>query len=165
MPGRIERLRVPLGPGVRLDSGVEEGGDVPPYYDSLVAKLIVWDEDRPAALARAVLAEAAVLYEDRALTTPSPSAGASMTPEDQKWLAYCQQLSEQAVAYEQKNGAPGPPGLRWSIACTPDGAENGARLAQQEAAYDYVSAKLPTPIPVPSEIAPMRDSYWRVAAK
>jgi hypothetical protein len=118
-----------------------------------------------AALARAVLAEAAVLYEDRALTTPSPSAGASMTPEDQKWLAYCQQLSEQAVAYEQKNGAPGPPGLRWSIACTPDGAENGARLAQQEAAYDYVSAKLPTPIPVPSEIAPMRDSYWRVAAK
>ena len=46
----------PLGPGVRLDTCVEEGADVPPYYDSLLAKLIVWDEDRPAAIARALRA-------------------------------------------------------------------------------------------------------------
>jgi acetyl-CoA carboxylase, biotin carboxylase subunit len=52
-PGRIERLRPPLGPGVRLDTHLSDGALVPPYYDSLVAKLIVWDSDRPAALTRA----------------------------------------------------------------------------------------------------------------
>jgi acetyl-CoA carboxylase, biotin carboxylase subunit len=51
-PGVVERLRVPLGPGVRLDTHVEDGTIIPPYYDSLVAKLIVWDDDRPAAIAR-----------------------------------------------------------------------------------------------------------------
>jgi acetyl-CoA carboxylase, biotin carboxylase subunit len=51
-PGVVERLRVPLGPGVRLDTHVEDGTLIPPHYDSLVAKLIVWDDDRPAAIAR-----------------------------------------------------------------------------------------------------------------
>jgi acetyl-CoA carboxylase biotin carboxylase subunit len=55
-PGRIERLRPPLGPGIRFDTHLEDGAVVPPYYDSLVAKLVVWDEDRPAAIARAVRA-------------------------------------------------------------------------------------------------------------
>jgi acetyl-CoA carboxylase, biotin carboxylase subunit len=52
-PGTITRLRPPLGPGVRVDTHVFEGYTVPPYYDSLIAKVIVWDEDRPAAVARA----------------------------------------------------------------------------------------------------------------
>jgi acetyl-CoA carboxylase biotin carboxylase subunit len=51
-PGRIERLRPPLGPGVRLDTHLEDGATVPPWYDSLVAKLVVWDVDRPAAIER-----------------------------------------------------------------------------------------------------------------
>jgi acetyl-CoA carboxylase biotin carboxylase subunit len=55
-PGTIRRFRPPLGPGVRVDTGVEDGSEVPPYYDSLIAKLIVWDADRPAAIARAVRA-------------------------------------------------------------------------------------------------------------
>jgi acetyl-CoA carboxylase biotin carboxylase subunit len=55
-PGRIERLRVPGGPGVRLDTHVEAGAAIPPNYDSLIAKLCVWDTDRPAAIARAVRA-------------------------------------------------------------------------------------------------------------
>jgi acetyl-CoA carboxylase biotin carboxylase subunit len=55
-PGRIERLRPPLGPGIRFDTHLEDGAVVPPHYDSLVAKLVVWDSDRPAALARAVRA-------------------------------------------------------------------------------------------------------------
>jgi acetyl-CoA carboxylase, biotin carboxylase subunit len=55
-PGRIESLRVPLGPGVRFDTHVEAGSVVPPQYDSLLAKLVVWDEDRPAAIARALRA-------------------------------------------------------------------------------------------------------------
>ena len=56
MPGRLERFRPPLGPGVRVDSSVTEGATIPPYYDSLLAKLIVWDVDRPAAIARALRA-------------------------------------------------------------------------------------------------------------
>ena len=52
-PGTVTRFRPPLGPGVRVDSHVYDGYTIPPFYDSLVAKVIVWAEDRPAALARA----------------------------------------------------------------------------------------------------------------
>jgi acetyl-CoA carboxylase biotin carboxylase subunit len=55
-PGRVERFRPPLGPGVRVDTHVYEGYAVPPNYDSLIAKVIVWAEDRPAATARALRA-------------------------------------------------------------------------------------------------------------
>jgi acetyl-CoA carboxylase, biotin carboxylase subunit len=52
-PGTISVFRPPLGPGVRVDTHVFEGYTVPPYYDSLIAKVLVWAEDRPAAIARA----------------------------------------------------------------------------------------------------------------
>jgi acetyl-CoA carboxylase biotin carboxylase subunit len=52
-PGLIARFQAPQGPGVRVDTFLEGGSVISPYYDSLVAKLIVWDEDRPAAIARA----------------------------------------------------------------------------------------------------------------
>jgi acetyl-CoA carboxylase biotin carboxylase subunit len=55
-PGVIERFRPPLGPGIRLDTHVEEGSVIPPYYDSLIGKLIVWDEDRQAAIQRSLRA-------------------------------------------------------------------------------------------------------------
>jgi acetyl-CoA carboxylase biotin carboxylase subunit len=55
-PGVIDRFQPPLGPGVRLDTHVEEGSVIPPYYDSLIAKLIVWDEDRRAAIERSLRA-------------------------------------------------------------------------------------------------------------
>src|SRR5207249_3257894 len=51
-PGRILALRVPGGPGIRDDSGVEEGDEVPSYYDPLVSKLVAWGEDRASAIAR-----------------------------------------------------------------------------------------------------------------
>ncbi len=50
--GRITYLRPPSGPGVRWDSGVEAGEEVSLYYDSLLAKLIVWAPTRPEAIAR-----------------------------------------------------------------------------------------------------------------
>jgi acetyl-CoA carboxylase, biotin carboxylase subunit len=55
-PGLVEDLRVPLGPGVRFDTFVEPGRTIPPFYDSLLGKLVVWDNDRPTAIARALRA-------------------------------------------------------------------------------------------------------------
>ena len=52
-PGRLERFRAPLGPGVRVDTFVEDGTIIPPYYDSLIAKVIVRDETRDLCIERA----------------------------------------------------------------------------------------------------------------
>jgi acetyl-CoA carboxylase biotin carboxylase subunit len=50
--GTITRLREPSGPGVRVDGGVCEGMTITPYYDSLIAKLVVWGESRAEAVMR-----------------------------------------------------------------------------------------------------------------
>ena len=50
--GRINTLSRPAGPGVRVDSGVDEGSEITPYYDSLLAKIIVWGETRGEAIVR-----------------------------------------------------------------------------------------------------------------
>jgi acetyl-CoA carboxylase biotin carboxylase subunit len=52
-PGTVTRFVPPLGPGVRVDTAVASGTEIPPYYDSLIAKLIVWDETRDSSIARA----------------------------------------------------------------------------------------------------------------
>ena len=51
-PGTLGEVRFPGGPGVRVDSHIYSGYVVPPYYDSLIAKLITWGRDREEALAR-----------------------------------------------------------------------------------------------------------------
>ena len=51
-PGRVTRYREPSGPGVRVDSGVVAGTVISDLYDPMVAKLIVWDEDRDLARRR-----------------------------------------------------------------------------------------------------------------
>jgi acetyl-CoA/propionyl-CoA carboxylase, biotin carboxylase, biotin carboxyl carrier protein len=62
VPGPLRALRIPWIPGVRLDSGYEAGDEIPPHYDSLIAKLIVWGPTREIALHRTrdVLAGAAI---------------------------------------------------------------------------------------------------------
>src|SRR2546421_9112018 len=55
-PGTITSYQEPAGPGVRMDSGVEAGGEITPLYDPMVAKLIVWDVDREHATRRAIRA-------------------------------------------------------------------------------------------------------------
>ncbi|MCF6110410.1 acetyl/propionyl/methylcrotonyl-CoA carboxylase subunit alpha [Mesorhizobium muleiense] len=69
-PGRINQLQLPGGPGVRNDFGYAAGDSVPPYYDSMIGKIIVVGRDRQEALARAQRA----LGEFRAggLTTIAP---------------------------------------------------------------------------------------------
>ena len=51
-PGRISGYLPPGGPGVRIDSHVYTDYEIPPYYDSLIGKLIVWGRDRDAAITR-----------------------------------------------------------------------------------------------------------------
>jgi acetyl-CoA carboxylase biotin carboxylase subunit len=62
-PGRVTRFRPPLGPFDRVDTHIEDGTEVPPHYDSLLAKLIVWGNDRGNAIARCRLALAELEIE------------------------------------------------------------------------------------------------------
>lgn len=69
-PGTIETLGVPTGEGVRFDTMLYEGYTVPPFYDSLLGKLIVWGETRDACIVR--LADALDNLEIRGLATTVP---------------------------------------------------------------------------------------------
>ncbi|WP_146363876.1 acetyl-CoA carboxylase biotin carboxylase subunit [Arthrobacter yangruifuii] len=55
-PGRVESFRAPGGFGVRLDTHIETGYVIPPFYDSMIGKLIVWGNDREEAISRALRA-------------------------------------------------------------------------------------------------------------
>jgi acetyl-CoA carboxylase biotin carboxylase subunit len=90
-PGRIDVFHPPGGPGVRLDTHVYAGYTVPPYYDSLIAKLIVQGRDRPEALRRMQIALESFILEG--VTTTSPFLAKVMQhPQfqagdvDTKWL-------------------------------------------------------------------------------
>lgn len=69
-PGRITQFEVPLGPGIRVDSHCYSGYTVPPYYDSLIAKLIVWDCNREFAIRRSREALRSFTVEGIATTIP-----------------------------------------------------------------------------------------------
>jgi acetyl-CoA carboxylase, biotin carboxylase subunit len=69
-PGTAERVRLPSGPWVRVDGWLEPGAEVPPFYDSLLAKVVVWGEDRDSALAHARRAMAELEVEGIRTTAP-----------------------------------------------------------------------------------------------
>jgi acetyl-CoA carboxylase biotin carboxylase subunit len=69
-PGRITTYHPPGGPGVRLDSHVYDGYTVPPYYDSLLAKLICQGRDRSEAIARMMVALESFIIEGVTTTIP-----------------------------------------------------------------------------------------------
>jgi len=69
-PGTVTRFVTPTGPGIRIDSGVREGGTVPAQFDSLLAKLIVTGADRQQALRRA--RRALTAFEIEGLPTVLP---------------------------------------------------------------------------------------------
>jgi len=68
-PGLIERLVLPGGPGVRVDTHVYQGYAIPPYYDSLMAKLVVWGRDREEAIKRGRRALEEFIVEGKNLKT------------------------------------------------------------------------------------------------
>ena len=83
-PGRITLYHIPGGPGVRVDSAAYQGYSIPPYYDSMIAKMIVWDETREAAIVRMLRALAefeiqgvktTIPFHTRVLTNPNFRSG------------------------------------------------------------------------------------------
>jgi acetyl-CoA/propionyl-CoA carboxylase biotin carboxyl carrier protein len=91
-PGRIGAYREPAGPGVRVDSGVEAGGEVSPMYDPMVAKLIVWDADREQATRR--MLRALGEYEIEGLKTLIPFHQALLATEQWARGETCRDLLE-----------------------------------------------------------------------
>src|SRR6202161_3331796 len=91
-PGRIGAYSEPSGPGVRVDSGVEEGGEVSPMYDPMVAKLIVWDADREQATRR--MLRALGEYEIEGLKTLIPFHQALLATEQWAKGETCRDLLE-----------------------------------------------------------------------
>jgi acetyl-CoA/propionyl-CoA carboxylase, biotin carboxylase, biotin carboxyl carrier protein len=96
-PGKVGSYKEPTGPGVRVDSGLEAGGEVTPTYDPMVAKLIVWDADREQATKR--MLRALREYEIEGLKTLIPFHSTLLATEqwanaetardlleDKKWL-------------------------------------------------------------------------------
>jgi acetyl-CoA carboxylase biotin carboxylase subunit len=77
--GVVERYLAPGGPGVRMDSHLYSGYEVPPFYDSLLGKLIVWGPDRVTAIAKARVALDELLIEG--LVTNVPIHRALLTSE------------------------------------------------------------------------------------
>ncbi|HEY4428438.1 MAG TPA: acetyl-CoA carboxylase biotin carboxylase subunit [Solirubrobacteraceae bacterium] len=96
-PGRIGAYREPSGPGVRVDSGVQAGGEVSPMYDPMVAKLIVWDADRAQATRRMLRAlgefeieglKTLIPFHEALLASEQWARGETCRDlvEDKKWL-------------------------------------------------------------------------------
>ena len=91
-PGRIGKYVEPRGPGVRVDSGVAENGEVSPMYDPMVSKLIVWDADREQATKR--MLRALHEYEIEGLKTLIPFHKALLQTEQWAEGSTCRELME-----------------------------------------------------------------------
>jgi acetyl-CoA/propionyl-CoA carboxylase, biotin carboxylase, biotin carboxyl carrier protein len=91
-PGRIGSYREPAGPFVRVDSGAEEGYEVLPLYDPMIAKLIVWDVDRAASTKRMIRALGE--YEIGELKTLIPFHQALLATEQWANAETCRDLVE-----------------------------------------------------------------------
>ncbi len=94
-PGKVGAYLEPSGPGVRVDSGLEAGGEVTPLYDPMVAKLITWDVDREQATRR--MLRALGEYRIEGLTTLIPFHEAILDTEQWARGETCRDLLEDPV--------------------------------------------------------------------
>jgi acetyl-CoA carboxylase biotin carboxylase subunit len=145
-PGRITGLRVPHGPGVRDDSGVYEGGEVPIFYDPMISKLITWGETRAQALAR--MQRALTEYEVRGIKTTIPFFQWVLTDEDFRAGRF------DTGFIDRKIGARGGTPLR-----TPSEAQQ--EMAAIAAALSHLTSAALVPIASP----PAASSRWKDQAR
>jgi acetyl-CoA/propionyl-CoA carboxylase biotin carboxyl carrier protein len=130
-PGPIgPSYREPSGPGVRVDSGVEGGGEVTPTYDPMVAKLVVWDVDREKATRR--MLRALDEYDSGGLTTLIPFHKAILRTEQWARGETCRDLMEDAEWL--KSTAP-------EAVAAPEPSEEGAEIVTRDYKVE-VSGKL-----------------------
>ena len=143
-PGRIQVLRNPGGPGVRIESGIYEGGEVPIHYDPLIAKLITWGQDRGEAIQRMrrALREYVILgvktsipFHLRILDDPQILAGQYHTQYLESWLA---------KGFQEESGTL-------------------AEIALVAGALYLHTKKPPSPVSVTQ--AARSESLWKVAAR
>jgi acetyl-CoA/propionyl-CoA carboxylase biotin carboxyl carrier protein len=130
-PGPIGKsYREPSGPGVRVDSGVEGGGEVSPMYDPMVAKLVVWDVDREKATRR--MLRALDEYDSGGLTTLIPFHKAILRTEQWAKGETCRDLMEDTDWL--KSTAP-------EEAAAPEPSEDGSEIVTRDYKVE-VSGKL-----------------------
>jgi acetyl-CoA/propionyl-CoA carboxylase biotin carboxyl carrier protein len=194
-PGKIGAYLEPRGPGVRVDSGVEAGGEVSPMYDPMVAKLIVWDADREQATQR--MLRALGEYEIEGLKTLIPFHQALLATEqwakgetcrdlleDKKWLKTLafdpparpaegeeeQEKVEQTYAVEVSGKrfdvrVVGPPFGGGDGAGGANGAGAAARKAPKRGT-DRRSASKSTSAGGPDTLeSPLQGNMWKVLVK
>jgi acetyl-CoA/propionyl-CoA carboxylase biotin carboxyl carrier protein len=121
-PGPIGKsYREPSGPGVRVDSGVEGGGEVTPMYDPMVAKLVVWDVDREKATQR--MLRALDEYDTGGLTTLIPFHKTILRTEQWAKGETCRDLMEDTEWL--KSTAP-------AEVAAPEPSEEGAEIVSRD---------------------------------
>jgi acetyl-CoA/propionyl-CoA carboxylase biotin carboxyl carrier protein len=187
-PGKIGAYLEPRGPGVRVDSGVEAGGEVSPMYDPMVAKLIVWDADREQATQR--MLRALGEYEIEGLKTLIPFHQALLATEqwakgetcrdlleDKQWLKTLafdpparpvegeEEQVEQTYAVEVSGKrfdvrVVGPPFAGGGGAGAGNGAAAGARKAPKRGERKSTSAGGPDTLE-----SPLQGNMWKVLVK
>ena len=189
-PGKIGAYREPSGPGVRVDSGVEAGGEVSPMYDPMVAKLIVWDADREQATKRMLRAlgefeieglKTLIPFHQALLSTEQWAKGETCRDllEDKQWLKSSpspppappvegeeEEKLEQTYAVEVSGQrfdvrVVGPPFAGGgAVAAGANGAAPGARRAQARRAQGSSGAGGPDTLP-----SPLQGNMWKVLVK
>jgi acetyl-CoA/propionyl-CoA carboxylase biotin carboxyl carrier protein len=121
-PGRVGSYREPAGPFVRVDSGAEEGYEVLPLYDPMIAKLIVWDVDRQASTRR--MLRALSEYEIGGLKTLIPFHKALLASEQWANGETCRDLVEDRDWLKQ---------LAFPAPDQPPDEEDGEKVAREYA--------------------------------
>ena len=139
-PGRIVSLRPASGPWVRDDSGVYSGYTIPRFYDTLMAKLIVWGSDREAAIA--CMTRALAEYKVVGVQTTIPILQHIMRDEDFVAGRLSTQFLERLMGVDRPEAA----GRRRTVAL----------IAAALAAYDRAGKRAPAP-------APPGPGAWRQA--
>ena len=123
-PGRVTRYREPAGPGVRVDSGVLAGSEITPLYDPMVAKLIVWDNDREAATRR--MARALEEFDIAGVRTLIPFHKAIMASKQWARAETCRDLVEDRAWLKK---------LAFAAAPASNGSSEGTRPGSLERSY------------------------------